>query len=63
MTEPLESYWDVLLPKFESINIYEGPELYFESCETAGRPIILLYATHMCESEVHNGGFLQLFLE
>lgn len=57
----LKSYWDVLLPKFESINIYESPKDYFASCENAGRPIVLLYATHMCASEVHNGGFLQLF--
>jgi len=61
MSEPLKSYWDVLLPKFESINVYETAERYFSSCADAGRPIVFLYATHMCASEVHNGGFLQLF--
>lgn len=43
------------------INIYETPEKYFAACCAVRKPIVLLYATHMCASEVHNGGFLQLF--
>lgn len=58
---PITSYWQLLEPKFERINIYEGPEKFAESCHSVSKPIVLLYATHMCASEVHNGGFLQLF--
>jgi hypothetical protein len=57
----VESYWEVLEPRFEEVNIYEGPEKFAESVAALPRPILLLYATHMCASEIHNGGFLQLF--
>ena len=61
MTIPITSYWELLEPEFERINIYESPEKFAASCESLWRPVVLLYATHMCASEVHNGGFLQLF--
>lgn len=61
MPKPINSYWDLLEPQFKYINIYEDPQDYFNSCQKVSRLIVLLYATHMCASEVHNGGFLQLF--
>jgi hypothetical protein len=61
MDKPIESYWDVLEPYFEAINIYKDPETLASSIANIPRPIVLLYAAHMCQSEVHNGGFLQLF--
>lgn len=61
MTNEIKSYWEVLAPHFELINIYEGPEKLAESISTVPRSAVLLYAAHMCQSEVHNGGFLQLF--
>jgi hypothetical protein len=61
MRGPITSYWELLEPEFERINIYEGPEKFAASCQTVWRPIVLLYATHMCAAEVQNGGFLQLF--
>ena len=61
MTGPITSYWELLKPEFERINIYEGLEKFSASCDAVWRPIVLLYSTHMCASEVHNGGFLQLF--
>lgn len=61
MADQIKSYWDVLEQNLDAINIYEGPEKYFESCAKASRLVVILYATHMCASEVRNGGFLQLF--
>src|SRR5260370_828802 len=61
MNGPIESYWQLLEPKCETINIYEGPDKYAGSATKTTRLVLLLYATHMCSSEVHNGGFLQLF--
>jgi len=61
MAKPISSYWDLLDPYFETINIYDGPEKLAESVATVPRYAVLLYAAHMCQSEVCNGGFLQLF--
>ena len=55
------SYWEVLEPHFESINIYKGQDTFSASISQIPRHIVLLYAAHVCQSEVHNGGFLQLF--
>jgi hypothetical protein len=61
MSKQIESYWDLLGPHFEAINIYEDKETLASSIADIPRRIVLLYAAHMCQSEVHNGGFLQLF--
>jgi Domain of unknown function (DUF4375) len=61
MPDQISSYWALLGPEFEKINIYESPDKFEVSIIGIWRPIVLLYATHMCSSEVHNGGFLQLF--
>jgi len=62
MSKQLGSYWEVLEPHFETINIYENAVTFAASIADIPRHIVLLYAAHMCQSEVHNGGFLQLFL-
>jgi hypothetical protein len=61
MTKPLDPYWDLLGPHFEAIDIYKDRETLAASIANIPRHIVLLYAAHMCQSEVHNGGFLQLF--
>jgi len=61
MSTPLTSYWDVLEPYFKAINIYENAEALSASIANIPRQIVVLYAAHICGSEVHNGGFLQLF--
>jgi hypothetical protein len=61
VTKPIESYWDLLGPHFEEINIYKDQATLTASIAEVPRHIVLLYAAHMCQSEVHNGGFLQLF--
>src|SRR6516165_9812567 len=60
MTNSIDSYWDVLGPYFEAINIYEGPDALKASIAGIPQHVVLLYAAHMCQSEIHNGGFLQL---
>jgi len=61
MSKQVGSYWDVLEPHFKTINIYKNAETLAASIADIPRHIVLLYAAHMCQSEVHNGGFLQLF--
>lgn len=61
MSKQINSYWDVLEPHFESINIYQNLETFAASIVEMPRHVVLLYAAHVCQSEVHNGGFLQLF--
>jgi hypothetical protein len=61
MPKKFDSYWNVLEPHFTSINIYETPGTFSASIAAVPRYVVLLYAAHMCQSEVHNGGFLQLF--
>jgi hypothetical protein len=60
MTESVHSYWELVEPIFSTINIYNGPEAFAASIIEVPRPCLLLFAAHMCLSEVHNGGFLQL---
>jgi len=55
------SYWELLEPIFESINIYEGPEAYAASIAELPRRCVMLYAMHMSLAEIYNGEFLQLF--
>lgn len=57
----IESYWKVLEPFFEAVDTGGAQEAYAASIEKLARPVVLLYATHMCLSEVHNGGLLQFF--
>jgi hypothetical protein len=61
MTEPVATYWQLVEPVYERINLYDGPEVYAASLEGIPRSVVLLHAAHMCQSEVRNGGFLQLF--
>ena len=61
MSDPIDSYWEVLLPFMASVNIYDGPEKYAEAVAVVPRAVVFLYATHMFLAEVHNGGLLQFF--
>lgn len=46
---------------FEVVKNYEDVPTFLQSIKDVRRPLLLLYAAHFCLSEVHNGGFLQLF--
>ncbi len=60
MAAKLESYWEVVEPIWNGISI-DSPEKFLKSLRRVPRPALLLYASHFCLSEVHNGGFLQFF--
>lgn len=61
VTKLISSYWELLEPYFETINNYDGPDQFMSSIADVPRLVVLLYAAHMSSSEIHNGGFLQLF--
>lgn len=46
---------------FEVVKIDGDVESFFESIKNVQSPLLRLFAAHFCLSEVHNGGFLQLF--
>lgn len=46
---------------YEVVKIYGDVPSFLESIRDVPRPLLFLYAAHFCLSEVHNGGFLQLF--
>ncbi|HZH98833.1 MAG TPA: DUF4375 domain-containing protein [Fimbriimonadaceae bacterium] len=55
------SYWDWVEPVWDSINIYDGPELFLKTYREAPSVSRLLFAAHFCQSEVCNGGLWQFF--
>jgi hypothetical protein len=61
MSETINTYWDYIEPYWDVFDIYNGPQGFESSIHNAPRPAVLLYAAHFCQSEVHNGGFLQFF--
>jgi hypothetical protein len=61
MPDTVNSYWDLIEPYWHVFDIYNGPQDFETSIRSAPRPVVLLYAAYFCQSEVHNGGFLQFF--
>jgi hypothetical protein len=61
LPKQIESYWEILKPFFEAIDTGGSTEAYAASLGKVPRAVVLLYATHMCLAEVHNGGLLQFF--
>jgi hypothetical protein len=61
MSEGRSSYWNAIKQVYEASDIYSGEQAFFASTSPFSRPLVLLYAAHFCQSEVHNGGFLQFF--
>jgi hypothetical protein len=55
------SYWDVVEPVWDSVNIHRGPELFLEQFAKLPLPIGDLLAAHWLLSEVDNGAFPQFF--
>jgi Domain of unknown function (DUF4375) len=54
-------YWTTIEPFWDAINIYEGPEIFRETFDSAPRVSGLMFAAHFCQSEICNGGFNQFF--
>jgi hypothetical protein len=61
MTKTIRTYWDYIEPFWDVFDIYNGLQGFESSIHNAPRSVVLLYAAHFCQSEVHNGGFLQFF--
>jgi hypothetical protein len=53
-----ESYIDEV---WEQIEIYEGADTFLRTYAAAAQPAAALYAAHWAQSEICNGGFMQLF--
>ena len=56
-----ERYWELVEPVWDTINIYDGPEIFLRTYGEAPRNSALLFAAHFCQSEICNGGFAQFF--
>lgn len=48
-------------PVWESISIYDGPDVFLEQFAQAPVASRILFAAHWCQSEVRNGGLHQFF--
>jgi hypothetical protein len=57
----MSGYWKVIEPFWDLINIYDGPELFRSTYDSAPKVSGLMFAAHFCQSEVCNGGFGQFF--
>src|SRR5262249_6707914 len=60
--EPGELYRAALVPIRDRISIYDDPERFLEVFTATHEPQALLFAADWCQSEVHNGGLHQFFL-
>ena len=54
-------YWDAVEPFWDHINIYDGPDVFRSTYDSAPKISGLLFAAHFCQSEVCSGGFDQFF--
>ena len=61
MSEKSENYYKLIEPIWDQINIYDGPDVFLKTYSSAKQPAGLLYAAHVAQSEICNGGFNQLF--
>lgn len=55
------SYWRVVAPHWQRVDIYSGPNVFLRSFAQAPAAAGHLLAAHWCQSEVCNGGFHQFF--
>jgi Domain of unknown function (DUF4375) len=57
----MSGYWKVVEPFWDLINIYDGPEVFRSTYDSAPKIAGLMFAAHFRQSEVCNGGFGQFF--
>jgi hypothetical protein len=55
------SYWHVIEPYWETVSIYDGPEVFLDQFAKMPRQAQVLFAAHWTQSEVRNGGLSQFF--
>ena len=58
---PIRSYWEIIEPLFKSVDFGSEPETFAKSTAAMPRSALLVFSSHMCLAEMHNGGLLQLF--
>ena len=56
-----KGYLRIVTPLWDLIDIYQGPEVFLRTFGQAPRELGILFAAHLCLSEVQNGGFEQFF--
>src|SRR5947209_1436724 len=61
MTEKIEGYMRLVATVWDTIEIYEGPEIFLSTYATAEKQASLLYAAYWTQYEICNGGFRQVF--
>jgi hypothetical protein len=61
MLDPIHSYWQLVEPVFSKIDISSDEATFLTSTTNIPRPVVLLYTSHFCLSEIHNGGLLQFY--
>jgi hypothetical protein len=55
------SYWSVVDPVWDTISIYDGPDVFLRQFRAVPAVAGNLFAAHWCLSEVCNGGLYQFF--
>ena len=55
-------FWQILQPAFDRVSIYDGPAVWLRGYASCTPDEQTLLASFWCQSEVRNGGFVQLFL-
>ncbi len=54
-------YWDLVDPIWETVSIYDGPDVFLQQYADSPEASRTLFAAHWCQSEICNGGFDQFF--
>lgn len=54
-------YWSLVDPIWETVSIYDGPEVFLRQYNASPEASRTLFAAHWCQSEINNGGFGQFF--
>ncbi|MFT3820270.1 MAG: DUF4375 domain-containing protein [Rubrivivax sp.] len=54
-------YWDLVDPIWETVSIYDGPDVFLQQYAASPEVSRVLFAAHWCQSEICNGGFDQFF--
>ena len=57
-----KSYWELVEPVWNEIDIYDGPEVFLRNFAAVPECAGLLYAVHFSTSEIENGGLDQFFV-
>jgi hypothetical protein len=61
MSGSVGSYTDLIDPLWGEIVTHEGERPYLDSIARFPKPLVLLFAIRLAESEINNGGFSQFF--